>query len=80
MRRKPNERVDAYIERWQKEANRCRAHLSEEKLIQLCRNGIRDDIVYLVSEQITTFRGVSKRGVQEGTHPRTKGREDEKIS
>lgn len=60
MRRKPNERVDAYIERWQKE--RCRAHLSEE--IQLCRNGIRDDIVYLVSEQITTFRGVSKRGVQ----------------
>jgi hypothetical protein len=54
--------------------------LSEEKLIQLCRNGIRDDIAYLVSEQITTFRGVSKRGVQEGTHPRTKGREDEKIS
>ena len=56
MRQKPNETVDAFIERWRSEANKCRALLSEEEQVQLCRNGIRDYISLLVSEQITSFR------------------------
>ncbi|KAL5979794.1 hypothetical protein ACLOJK_041441 [Asimina triloba] len=52
--------VDAYIERWQKEANRCCAHLSEEEQVQLCRNGIGDDITLLVSEEIKSFAALVK--------------------
>lgn len=33
MRQKPNESVQAFIHRWRHEANKCRAHLTEDEQV-----------------------------------------------
>ena len=54
-----DEPVEEYITRWQKAANRCQAPLSQELKVNLCRNGIKNEISLLMNEQITTFQALA---------------------
>ena len=44
-----------FIRRWRQESNKCRSHLTEEEQVKMCRNGIKPDIVFPMSENISTF-------------------------